>query len=64
VTDKQLSDYIDKLCAERDTLIARFLKETGLLPSEILLVEKETSEGRIFFPDLKSKYDTTVKELK
>ena len=52
----QLKDYIEKLVNEQESLTAKYMGETKLKPSEICLVEQEHGTGRVFFPDLKSKY--------
>lgn len=51
-----MREYYEKLMAEREYLIARYLYETGLKASDICLVERETQIGRVFYPDLKSKH--------
>lgn len=51
VTERMLTDYVQKLCAEQESLIARFLAETGLKPSEICLVEQPSENGRVFYPE-------------
>lgn len=51
VTEKMLNSYVQKLCAEQESLIARFLAETKLKPSEICLVEQPTENGRVFYPE-------------
>jgi hypothetical protein len=52
----QLHDYILKLTKEKESLIANFLVETGLNPSDVCIVERATETGRVFYPDLKSKH--------
>lgn len=54
--EDHIQSYVTKLCAEQEYLTARFLQETGLKPSEICIVDRETPTGRVFHPDLKSKY--------
>lgn len=51
VTEKMLDGYVRKLCAEQESMIAKYLSETGLKPSEICLVEQPTENGRIFYPE-------------
>jgi hypothetical protein len=55
--DEEIKQYIARYTYERESLVAKFLSETGLRPSDICLVEHETPTGRVFYPDLKSKYD-------
>lgn len=52
-----INDYIKKLCAEQESLIARYIQSTGYKPEDICLVERGTPNGRVFFPDLKAKYN-------
>lgn len=56
MSDEKVREYCEKLIAEKDSLVARYLYETGLKASEICLVERETQTGRVFYPDLKSKH--------
>jgi hypothetical protein len=57
-----LKDYIFKWTQEKESLTAKYLNETGLKPSDICLVERETLTGRVFYPDLKSKYEPQTPE--
>jgi hypothetical protein len=55
--DSILAAYCHDMAKEKDSLIARFILETGAKASELVLVEKETDTGRVFFPDFKRNYE-------
>ncbi len=59
----RIEDYCNKLVSEQDSLVARYLYQLGLQPSDICLVERETQTGRVFYPDLKSKHFDNGDEL-
>jgi hypothetical protein len=54
--DEIVTDYIETLAIEKESLIAKYLLETGYLAKDICIVERATDNGRVFYPDLKSKY--------
>lgn len=57
---EEVQSYIKKYTEEKDSLVAKYIAETGLNPSQIVLVEHATKDGRIFYPELKSKFDLDV----
>lgn len=54
---KELNDHLKKFASEKESLIAKYLNETGLSPSDICLVTQLTETGSLFYPDVKSKYE-------
>ncbi len=54
----EIDAYLEKWTREKESLTAKYLSYTGLKPDEICLVERATDTGRVFYHDLKSKYDT------
>lgn len=54
--DEIIKEYIAKICSEKESLVARYIEHTRCKPDEICLVERETPNGRIIYPDLKNKY--------
>ena len=62
--DDILKDYIHKMATEKESLVAKISVEFNLKPSDIILVERQTETGRIFYPDLKSKYYLKEEEKK
>jgi hypothetical protein len=54
--DEIIKNYINVLIKEQESLIAKYISETGFAPSEICIVERATENGRVFFVDKKCKY--------
>ena len=48
--------YFQKMMKEKDSLIAKYMAHTGLSPDEIVLVEWQTTLGKVFYPDRKSNH--------
>lgn len=67
VIGEQLQQYIDNLVAEQESLAAKFIAETGLKPSEIVLCEEplKSSEGygRAFYYKRQSDFKRVDFEL-
>lgn len=59
----QIQAYIKKLCSEQESLVARFINETGCLVSEVCLVEVRLPDKFVYYPDFKSKYEPKVCEI-
>lgn len=55
--DERLKAYLRKYVGEQDSLVAKFMIKTGAKIEEVCLVERETENGRVFYPDWKKKYE-------
>ena len=63
-TRELIETYIQKMNFEQESLVAKFIQETGLKPSEICLVTRQTPNGPIFYPDAKFNHFTESKNDK
>lgn len=52
---EKLQDYIKRLTEEKESLAAKFIAETGLKPSQVVICDAPTKDGlgRIFWFDKK-----------
>lgn len=60
ILSDEIKDYMKKLVAEQESLIAKYIAATGANVNDICIVERDLGDGkfgRIFYPDLKSKYE-------
>lgn len=52
-----IRNYVIQLAACKENLIARYMLETGLKASEIVIIEQRTPEGFKFYPARKKDYE-------
>ena len=60
----ELKAYISHLAKERESLVAKYLDETGFKPSQIVLVQRTDVSGVRFYPAPKEAGDVGPSETK
>lgn len=57
MNDKDMQAYVSDLVKEQESMVARFMMETGLKASEIVIVERRTEFGSVYHPEAKAKLE-------
>jgi intergrase/recombinase len=63
-TAEHLKKYYEDMIKEQDYLVCRFMVESGAKISDVVIVEKQTDRGRLFYPELKSNLGLTTEASK